>query len=856
MPLAPAQPQGGNGQQSGEAEGILEIVDEGFGFLRVNGVMPSNEDIYVSTSQVRRFGLRTGDCVTGQTRPPKDQEKYWGMLRVDTVNGVEPEVAKRRPYFDSLVPVFPDEMFDLETDQKNLTQRLINLISPIGKGQRGLILSPAKAGKTTVLKQIAAGITENHPRRTSWSPSSASGRRRSPTCSAASTARSTRRTFDEPTENHTRVAEMCLEIAKRQVETGRDVVILLDSITRLARAYNLALPASGKTLSGGVDPVALYPPKRFFGAARNIEHGGSLTIIATCLVDTGSRMDDVIYEEFKGTGNMELALDRKLQREAHLPGHRRPALRHPPRGAAPRRELAADGVDHAPHAQRGRPERGDRAAHAAARQDEEQRRVPRLAHQDRRGLRALLSPIPALPVIAVGSPPRPAARRAAASAVRPPAAPSRSASLASRIGARRRRPSARAASRPAGEVEPAPGSDSAVYAPNPGAIVVAIDAGHGGCLDWGVPDPSERGVELAEKTMTLGMRRALRDRLEADGITVVMIRDGDDALAGDNYPELGCDGPAWRDVNGDGEAGFDPEGGQPGPATSSRPDSTSPTCPAPMPSSASTSTRRSTAGSASRSPSARPSTPMRRPGAATPPSGWRAAIQDGVVAALAAIADYERGDRGITAHNFYLVAPTLFEPTPERPDPLRQPTRGALMPTVLAEVGSITLRAEHDLLGVRRRARRPSPTACSPVSSTTSRQRAIAARIGLEDAARRAAAGGRARRRPALLGTGGARRPGSACASPTPATTPIAAGRELVAGWGRSDQPYLAARASGAERPRRAMPALEPGESVVVEVDLPVAAGRAGLAWISLLMDGTTLADLGSPALQLASGAP
>ena len=242
------------------------------------------------------------------------------MLRVDTVNGVEPEIAKRRPNFDALVPVFPDEMFDLETDQKNLTQRLINLISPVGKGQRGLILSPAKAGKTTVLKHIAAGITENYPdalphgrphRRATRGGHRHGAHRR--------TARSTRSTFDEPTENHTRVAEMCLEIAKRQVETGRDVVILLDSITRLARAYNLALPASGKTLSGGVDPVALYPPKRFFGAARNIESGGSLTIIATCLVDTGSRMDDVIYEEFKGTGNMELALDRKLSEKRIFP---------------------------------------------------------------------------------------------------------------------------------------------------------------------------------------------------------------------------------------------------------------------------------------------------------------------------------------------------------------------------------------------------------------------------------------------------------------------------------------------------------------------------------------------------------
>ncbi len=318
VPLAPTQKRELDGKP-GEATGILEIVDEGFGFLRRHGVMPSNDDIYVSSSQVRRFGLRTGDKVTGQTRPPKDQEKYWGLLRVDTVNGVDPETAKRRPYFDTLVPVFPDQMFDIETDQKNLTQRLINLISPIGKGQRGLILSPAKAGKTTVLKQIAHGITENYPEShlmvalIGERPEEVTDMQRSVEGEIYAS------TFDEPTENHTRVAEMALEIAKRQVETGRDVVVLLDSITRLARAYNLALPASGKTLSGGVDPVALYPPKRFFGAARNIEGGGSLTIIATCLVDTGSRMDDVIYEEFKGTGNMELALDRKLSEKRIFP---------------------------------------------------------------------------------------------------------------------------------------------------------------------------------------------------------------------------------------------------------------------------------------------------------------------------------------------------------------------------------------------------------------------------------------------------------------------------------------------------------------------------------------------------------
>jgi len=319
VPLAPTQPRHEQNVQPGIVNGIVEIVDDGFAFLRRHGVMPSQDDIYISSSQVRRSGLRTGDKVEGQSRPPKDQEKYWGMLRVDTVNGVDPDTARRRPQFETLVPVFPDEMFDIETDQKNLTQRLINLISPIGKGQRGLILSPAKAGKTTVLKHIAAGVTDNYPdvhlmvALIGERPEEVTDMSRSVKGEIYAS------TFDEPTENHTRVAEMCLEVAKRQVEMGRDVVILLDSITRLARAYNLALPASGKTLSGGVDPVALYPPKRFFGAARNIEGGGSLTIIATCLVDTGSRMDDVIYEEFKGTGNMELALDRKLSEKRIFP---------------------------------------------------------------------------------------------------------------------------------------------------------------------------------------------------------------------------------------------------------------------------------------------------------------------------------------------------------------------------------------------------------------------------------------------------------------------------------------------------------------------------------------------------------
>ncbi len=301
------------------ATGILDIVDEGFGFMRRHGLLPSPDDVYVSSSQVRRFGLRIGDRISGAVRAPREGEKYWGMLRVDTVNGVDTDTARRRPQFNDLTPVHPDELINLETDPKNLSQRLINLVNPIGKGQRALIVSPPKAGKTMLLKQIANGVTANYPEillmvaLIGERPEEVTDMRRSVKGEVISS------TFDEPTENHTHVAEMALEIAKRQVETGRDVVILLDSITRLARAYNLALPPSGRTLSGGIDPIALYPPKRFFGAARNIEEGGSLTIIATCLIDTGSRMDDVIYEEFKGTGNSELILDRKLAEKRIFP---------------------------------------------------------------------------------------------------------------------------------------------------------------------------------------------------------------------------------------------------------------------------------------------------------------------------------------------------------------------------------------------------------------------------------------------------------------------------------------------------------------------------------------------------------
>ena len=294
------------------ATGILDIVDEGYGFMRRHGLLPSHEDVYVSSSQVRRFGLRVGDRVSGAVRAPREQEKYWGLLRVDSVNGVDIETARRRPVFGDLTPVHPDELINLESDPKNLSQRLINIVNPLGKGQRALIVSPPKAGKTMLLKHIANGISANYPdillmvALIGERPEEVTDMRRSVKGEVISS------TFDEPTENHTHVAEMALEIAKRQVETGRDVVILMDSITRLARAYNLALPPSGRTLSGGIDPIALYPPKRFFGAARNIEEGGSLTIVATALVDTGSRMDEVIFEEFKGTGNMEIHLDRKL----------------------------------------------------------------------------------------------------------------------------------------------------------------------------------------------------------------------------------------------------------------------------------------------------------------------------------------------------------------------------------------------------------------------------------------------------------------------------------------------------------------------------------------------------------------
>ena len=299
--------------------GVLEVMPDGIGFLRAPSLLPGPEDVYVSQSQVRRFGLRTGDLVIGQVRPPKESEKYFSLLRVEAVNGLDPEAAKNRPNFDSLTPIFPNQMFNLETRPELLTTRLINLIAPIGRGQRGLIVSPPKAGKTTVLKHIANAITSNYPDvhlmvcLIGERPEEVTDMDRSIDAEVVSS------TFDEPVQAHTRVAELALERAKRLVEFGKDVVILLDSITRLSRAYNLIVPPSGRSLSGGLDPVALYPPKHFFGAARKLEESGSLTIIATCLIDTGSRMDDVIYEEFKGTGNMELHLNRKLSERRIFP---------------------------------------------------------------------------------------------------------------------------------------------------------------------------------------------------------------------------------------------------------------------------------------------------------------------------------------------------------------------------------------------------------------------------------------------------------------------------------------------------------------------------------------------------------
>ncbi|MGQ9580506.1 MAG: transcription termination factor Rho [Armatimonadota bacterium] len=300
-------------------QGVLEILPEGWGFLRHSNFAPTASDVYVSQSQIKRFGLRTGDIVSGQVRPPKDNEKYYSLLRVQAVNNLDPEVARTRKNFDDLTPIYPNEQIVLETTPDNISARFIDLIAPIGKGQRGLIVSPPKAGKTTLLKTIANSITTNYPDiflivlLIDERPEEVTDIRRSVNGMVVSS------TFDELPENHMRVADMVLEMSKRLVESGKDVVVLLDSITRLSRASNLTVNPSGRTLSGGLDPSALYRPKRFIGAARNIEEGGSLTVIGTALIDTGSRMDDAIFEEFKATGNMELVLDRGLAEKRIYP---------------------------------------------------------------------------------------------------------------------------------------------------------------------------------------------------------------------------------------------------------------------------------------------------------------------------------------------------------------------------------------------------------------------------------------------------------------------------------------------------------------------------------------------------------
>jgi transcription termination factor Rho len=305
-------------QNAQEVKGYLEVQPEGHGFLRPKFI-PSNRDVYISQSQIRRFMLRGGDLVSGVARPPKDTERYFGLLKVENVNDKPAEQSLNREYFDDLTPIYPDKQLILATGEKPLSTRLIDLIAPIGFGQRGMIVSPPKAGKTTIIKEIAAGISDNFPK--VHIIASLIGERPEEVTDISSSVKGDviASNFDENPEDQTRVADITLERAKRLVETGLDVVILLDSITRLARAYNLSVAPSGRTLSGGFDPAALWPAKRFFGAARNCKEGGSLTIIGTALVDTGSRMDDLIYEEFKGTGNMELHLDRKLAERRIFP---------------------------------------------------------------------------------------------------------------------------------------------------------------------------------------------------------------------------------------------------------------------------------------------------------------------------------------------------------------------------------------------------------------------------------------------------------------------------------------------------------------------------------------------------------
>ncbi len=301
-----------------EVHGILDIAGDGHGFLRPK-FRPSDEDVYISASQIRKFMLRPGDDVIGLGRPPKESERYYGLLKVVKVNGHDADNQEKRIKFEQLTPIYPNERITLETGKLPLSTRVVDIIAPIGKGQRGLVVSPPKAGKTTVLKDIARGISENFPKVHLMAALIGERPEEVTDISRSVKGEVIASNFDEPAEYQTRIAEIALERAKRLVETGMDVVILLDSITRLARAYNLSVPPSGRTLTGGFDPAALYPPKRFFGAARNCEEGGSLTIIGTALIDTGSRMDDLIYEEFKGTGNMELHLDRKLAERRIFP---------------------------------------------------------------------------------------------------------------------------------------------------------------------------------------------------------------------------------------------------------------------------------------------------------------------------------------------------------------------------------------------------------------------------------------------------------------------------------------------------------------------------------------------------------
>ena len=303
-----------------EVEGILELSEDGFGFLRFDNFLTSSKDIYVSPTQIRRFGLRTGDKILGISRKPRGTEKFGALLYVKEVNGLDPMTAKRRPWFDSLTPIFPDEKIVLENSSIDLSTRVMDLVAPIGRGQRGLIVAQPKAGKTVLLKKIAASVEDKYPDielivlLVDERPEEVTDMKRSLRRSEVIYS-----TFDEETKHHVKVAQMVIERAKRLAESGKDVMILLDSITRLARAYNMEVPASGRTLSGGLDPGALHPPKKFFGTARNLEEGGSVTILATALVETGSRMDDVIYEEFKGTGNMELHLDRQLSERRIFP---------------------------------------------------------------------------------------------------------------------------------------------------------------------------------------------------------------------------------------------------------------------------------------------------------------------------------------------------------------------------------------------------------------------------------------------------------------------------------------------------------------------------------------------------------